>query len=269
MKKITFYTSLFAAGILLFSACKKESEMNAAYVSTTSETAAFFRVIHAAPYFRQTFNAPDSFNVYVNSNKANSPFLTYGSIFPQSATTGNGYIAVPPGLQQIKMSVNGFASANPDSTLLLNFTKVFNAGQYYTLFITDSIKLYPDASFVKDTLYKPLTGNVGIRFMHSVLNDTVGKTVDIYSYARNATIFANLKPKDVTSFSSFGFSVGVPDTFYVTRNAPTGTLLANRIVLAKVAFSPTNQRVYSLYYRGDGNLTTGTKARTLSSYLHQ
>jgi hypothetical protein len=268
MKKITFYTSLFAAGILLFTACKKESEMNAVFAPTTNDNAAFFRIIHAAPGFRQVFNAPDSFNVYINGNKITSPFLTYGSIFP-TATTGNGYIATPPGLQQIKMSVHGFASANPDSTLLINFTKVFTAGQYYTLFVTDVLKANPDASFVQDVFTKPLTGNVNLRFAHFVLNDTATKLVDVFSYARNATIFANIAPGTGTSFGSFGFNVAVADTFYITRPAAVGTPLANRIVLAKTAFSPTNQRTYTLYYRGDGNLTTGTKARTLTSYLHQ
>ena len=267
MKKIAFYTSFFAAGILVFSACKKQSDMVAPYDASTDATA-YFRVIHAAPNFRLFFNAPDSFNVYVNGNKMNSPFLTYGSIFP-GVSTNNGYIAVAPGLQQIKMSVHGFASATPDSTQLLNFTKVFTNGQYYTLFITDSIKFKPDVAFKLDAFTKPLTGNVGLRFIHGVLNDTTGKTVDIYSYARNTTVYTNIKPDSTTTFSSFGFNVGVADTFYVTRSAVAGTLLANRIVLAKLAFAPTNQRTYSLYFRGDVNLTTGTKARALLSYLHQ
>ncbi len=268
MKKITLYISLFLAAAITFVACRKDAtDWNAAYDASTDATA-YFRVVHASPFFRQQFNAPDSFNVYVNNIKVNSPFLTYGSIFP-GTSTGFGYIAVPPGLQQVRISVNGFASASPDSTQLINFTKVFTNGQYYTLFISDSLKFYPDAAFVPDVYTKPLNGNVNIRFMHGVLNDTAGKTVDIYSYARNATVFSNIKPGQVTAFNSLGFNVGVADTFYVTRNAPAGTLLANRIVLAKLAFAPTNQRTYSLYFRGDANLTTGTKARTLSSYLHQ
>lgn len=267
MKKITFYTCFFAAGILMFMACKKETKMNATYEAGNDQTA-YLRVIHASPNFRQQFNAPDSFNLYVNNIKMNAPFLTYGSIFP-ATTTGNGYVAVTPGLQQIKMSVHGFASASPDSTLIMNFTKTINAGEYFTLFVSDSLKTNPNASFVPDVFTKPLNGNAGIRFMHGVLNDTAGKTVDIYSYARNATVFTNLLPGQVTSIVSLGVNVGVADTFYVTRSAPTGTQLANRIVLAKLALAAANQRNYSLYYRGDGNLTTGTKARTLSVYLHQ
>ncbi len=267
MKKISFYTCFFAAGILLFTACKKETKMNATYESATDQTA-YLRVIHASPNFRQVFNAPDSFNVYVNNVKMNAPFLTYGSIFP-AATTGNGYVAVAPGQQQVKISVNGFASASPDSTQILTLSKTFGAGEYYTLFISDSLKSNPNASFVPDLFTKPLNGNAGIRFMHAVLNDTAGKSVDVYSYARNATVFTNLLPGQVSPIVSLGVNVGVADTFYVTRSAPAGTLLANRIVLAKLALAAANQRNYSLYFRGDANLTTGTRARTLSVYLHQ
>lgn len=267
MKKITLYTSLFImGGVLLFSACKKQADMVAPYDAATENTA-YLRVIHASPFFRQYFNAPDSFNVYVNGNKMNAPFLTYGSIFPQ-ATSTFGYVAVNPGLQQIKMSINGFASASPDSTQLINFTKVFDKGKYYTLFVTDSLKLNPDRGFLVDTLTQPVTGNVRVRFFHAVMNDTAGKTVDIFSYARNTTVFNGIQPGGVTSFNTLGFNVGVADTFYVTRSAASGTPLANRLVLAKLAFAPTNQRSYTLYYRGDANLTSTPKARTLSSYLH-
>jgi hypothetical protein len=92
--------------------------------------------------------------------------------------------------------------------------------------------------------------------------------VDIFSYARNNTVITNVPPGLVTPFFSLGFNAGVADTFYVTRPAVAGTPLANRIVLSKLAFGAANQRTYTLYYKGDANLTTGTKARTLSSYVH-
>jgi hypothetical protein len=268
MKKITLCISLFVAGTMAFMACQKEAKVNGAY--ETTDGSAFLRVVNAAPSFRQVFNLPDSFNVYVNGAKVSSPFLTYASTFPASGTNF-GYLAVPPGLQQIKLSVNGFSSTNYDSTLITNFTKVFQAGQYYTLLVTDSIKSPKDSSqmFLPDVYTKPLPGNVAIRFVHTVWNDTATKTVDLYSYARNNTVLTNYKPGQISGFTALGYNIGVADTFYVTRNAPAGTLLANRIVLAKLALGVTNQRVYTLYFRGDGNLTTGTKARSLASYLHQ
>lgn len=267
MKKITFYISLLAAGVIVFSACKKEAAKTADF--TTTEGSAFLRVVHAAPSFRKIFNLPDSFNVYVNGGKINSPFFTYGSIFPGTASN-SGYVAVPPGLQQVKLSVHGFASASSDSTLLTNFTKVFVKGEYYTLLVTDDIKSARDSSqiFIRDAQIKPTSGNAGLRFVNAVLNDTAGKSIEFFSYARNATLSSAMLPGGITSFSSFGYNAAVPDTIYVTRPAAAGTPIANRIVLAKGVFSPANQRLYTVYYRGDGNLTTGTKARGISAFVH-
>jgi hypothetical protein len=269
MKKINLYICLVVGTVLALSACKKEYNYLATY--ETSDGGAYLRVVDAAPGFRSVFSLPDSFNVYVNGAKINSPFLTYASVFPIS-TTQFGYAAVPTGVQQIKLSVHGFASVQPDSTKLINFTKVFLPGQYYTLLITDSIKSPRDSSqmFLPDAFSKPLPGNVALRFVHAVWNDTTGKTVDFFSYARNTTVGTiAVKPGYISNFSAYGFNIAVPDTFYVTRSAPAGTALANRIVLAKLAFAPTNQRAYTLYFRGDANLTTGTKARSLLSLIHQ
>ncbi|MCA6452429.1 MAG: DUF4397 domain-containing protein [Chitinophagaceae bacterium] len=261
MKKITLYTSLFAAGILMFSACKKQADKTANY-TLSDESTAYVRVVHAAPSFRQIFNAPDSFNVYVNDIKMNAPFLTYGAIFPSNASFG--YVAVQPGLNQFRVNIHGFASASPDSTRLINFTKVFQAGQYYTLLMTDSITSGRDSSqmFLPDAYTKPLNGYYGLRFVHAVWNDTTGKTIDIYSARRNANIFTSVKPGEIKTFNSFASNTQLSDTLYVRRSGTQITLSQ----LNGVSFA--NQRSYTLVYRGDGNLATGTKARALATFLH-
>ncbi|MBI2273748.1 MAG: DUF4397 domain-containing protein [Bacteroidetes bacterium] len=262
MKKITLYTSLFAAAIMLFSACKKEADKTANFVAS-DESTAYVRVIHAAPSFRNIFNAPDSFNVYVNDIKMNAPFLTFGSVFPAS-TTAFGYVAVQPGLNQFRVNIHGFASASPDSTRLINFSKVFQAGEYYTLLLTDSIKSQRDSSqmFLKDAYTKPLNGNYGLRFVHAVWNDTAGKTIDVFSARRNANIYTNIKPGQISTFNSLAANTQLSDTLYVRRS---GTLI-NLAQLNGVSFA--NQRSYTLFYRGNGDLATGTKARALATYLH-
>jgi len=260
MKKFSLYISLFTAGILLFSACQKETKTKADF--TTTEGNAFIRVVHVAPSFRQVFNAPDSFNIYVNGAKVNSPFLTYLSIFPSPF---NAYFAVQPGLQQIKVSVHGFASANPDSTLITSFTKLFTTGQYYTLLVTDSIKSPRDSSqmFLPDVYSKPSPGNYSLRFVHAVWNDTTGKNIDIFSARRNANIYNNIKPGQILPFITLPYNTQLNDTLYVRR---AGTLF-NLSILNNIGLS--NQRVYTLVYRGNGDLTTTNKARSLGAYLHQ
>ncbi|MBS1565631.1 MAG: hypothetical protein JST39_14675, partial [Bacteroidetes bacterium] len=129
--------------------------------------------------------------------------------------------------------------------------------------------------FVQDYWIQPAAGYINLRLMHAVLNDTVGKTVDLFSYAKNTTIFTGIKPGQTTAFSAVGYNYQTPDTFYVTRSGvPAATPLSSRLILAKLLFVPIStgavpQRTFTLYYKGDGNLTSGTKARSLASYINQ
>ena len=148
---------------------------------------------------------------------------------------------------------------------LINFTKVFLTGQYYTLLVTDSIKSLRDSSqmFLLDKYTTPTQGNYSLRFIHAVLNDTLGLNVDIFSTRRNGNIFSNIKPGTVSGFSTLPYNTQLNDTLFVRR---TGTL-NNLTSINNIGFS--NQRVYTLYYRGDANLTSSTKARLLTTYIHQ
>lgn len=259
MKKILSYSSLAAVAMIMFVACQKEAQIQAPF--TTTEDNAFVRVIHASPSFRQVFNAPDSFNIFVNDAKVNGPLITYAGLFPATGTNF-GYIAVPTGLQNIKLSVAGIV--NPDSIPLTLFSKVFTKGQYYSIIVTDNFKSANDSAkiILQDNYTKPNNGNYSIRFVHAVLNDTAGLNIDVFSARRNANIFNAIKPGQVVNFQTFPFNSQVSDTFYVRR---AGTLQN----LAATIASPGNQRVYTFIYRGNGDLITGTKARVLIPYLHQ
>ena len=283
MKRI--FVKLFLVFIFFVAAyaCKKTFIINTPY-QVVDSTKAYLKIIHASPFFRLSTGAQDTFNVYLGNIRLNNvPFLTYGGLFPNAvnpntSTITNTYMAVPAGLQQFHFSIPGVIKQ--DSVQLFAFTKNLNPGSFYTLLITDSILSKRDSSriFVQDVFTTPLPGNISLRFIHAVLNDTVGKKVDVFSYARNTTILTNIPPDSTTAFQSLGYNTGVVDTFYVTRSLapgqPSNTPLANRTILAKLPFS-TNltgaspQRVFTLYYKGNANLTTGTKARTLSSYINQ
>ncbi len=260
MKKILSYIILLTGGMMVFSACKKESNIKAEY--TNVEGSAFVRVIHASPFFRTVFNAPDSINVFVNNAKVNSGLITYAGLFPASGTNF-GYIAVQPGLVNVRLSVAGVV--NPDSIALTTFSKVITGGQYYSIIMTDNIKSARDSSkvFLQDVYNKPSNGNYSIRFVHAVLNDTVGKNIDIFSARRNANIYNNIAPGQIVNFTSFPYNSQVSDTFYVRR---AGTL-QNLAISNTVSYG--NQRAYTVVYRGNADLTSGTKARTLASFLHQ
>lgn len=252
MKKYIVYIGLFAAGITLFSACTKDTKLNATYQYTDGSS--YLRLIHAAPSFRQVFNLPDSFHVFINANKVNGTLLTYNTLFP-SATSGNAYVTVAAGSQPVKFSVAG--AVNPDSIQIVNFTGTFTAGDWYTMLITDSARIV-----LKDNYTKPATGNYSLRFINVVMNDTAGKAVDIFSVRANANVFTNIKPGTTPTALQNATYNTVNDTLYVRRAGTT----FNLAVLNNQAFS--DRSAYTLYYKGDGNLKTGTKARGLAVYAH-
>jgi len=282
MKKYSLYSIIIvAAAFMTISACKRDFIIKTGFI-TADSSLAYVKIVDAAPYFRQVTGAADSFNVFFNGAKVNSPFMTFNSLFPisvnSSGTAGNlitnSYLAIAPGQQTIKLSVAGVV--NPDSIAILSLTKTLVAGKMYSLIVTDSIKSTRDSSqiFVQDTWINPAPGYINVRLVHAVLNDTVGKTVDLYSYAKNATIFTGIKPGQATAFSALGYNIQTPDTFYITRSGPAAaTPLSGRAILAKLLFAPIStgavpQKTFTLYFKGDGNLTSGAKARSLASYIN-
>lgn len=271
MKKNILNIALVAiVAMACLSACTRDYSLISP-VSTTGGSA-YLRIIDAAPNFRSIFNMPDSFSVFVNGSKVTgytpggTYMMTYGSSFP-AITTLNGYVTVPAGSQAIKFSVSGVVNA--DSLPITSFKKTFAANQYYTLMITDSILSARDSSqiFVQDTYTEPTTGYYNLRFIHAVLNDTVGKNVDIWSTRNNRYIFSNVKPGAISSFAQYPFNALLTDTFFVRRTG--NSAIALDTLLNTSIFS--NQRTYTLYYKGDGNSnrSTNTKRRHLATYIHQ
>ncbi len=260
MKKIIIYSSLLITAITFFTACKKETQIVAAYSSV--ENKAFVRFIHSSPSFRQVFNAPDSFNIFINDAKVNASLLTYAGAFPASGTQ-YGYIAIPTGLQNIRLTVAG--RVTPDSIPLILFTKVFSQGQYYSIIVTDNIKSANDSSkiILPDSYTVPGNGNYSMRFVHAVLNDTAGLKIDVFSARRNANILNAISPGQIVNFQTLPFNSQITDTLTVRR---AGTLQSLATVNG-ITFG--NQRVYTIVYRGDGTLTAGTKARGLATFIHQ
>jgi hypothetical protein len=273
MKKNILYIIIVAISTMLIASCNRDGSYIATY-QTDNGNMSYLKIIHASPYFRNTFAKPDSFNIYINNNKVNSPFLTYGGVFP-STSSNYGYIGLTAGVQQIRLSVNGIN--NVDSLTIAQYTTAFGNSSYYTWVITDSINSTNTAAQIvtKDTLNPVLAGYYNLRFINAVYSDSaaplgasVSKNMDLFSYSRNAVLISNIAPSGVTKFYSLNTNIGVADTLYVTRNAATTVPLSSRVVLAKLAITPLN-RNYTLYYMGDATLASGTKAKKLLFMANQ
>jgi len=276
-KNILFIAIILATTMIGIFSCKRDYSLVA--TTKTTEGTSYLAIVQASPNFRNIFNMPDSFNVFINGQKISgfapgtaSPFVTYGTTFP-STNTGFGYIAIPSGPQQIKFSVSGVINA--DSIPITTFTKTFLPDHQYSFIITDSINSLRDSSqiFLDDVYnFPPTTGYYNLRFVNAVLNDTA--SVDLYSYARNGVIYSKVSPGGTTAFSQIGVNIQTSDTLYVTRSLATGvsstTPLSQRTILAKMAFGAGNQKSYTIYYKGDFSLpVSNKKGRSLSFYRHE
>ncbi len=271
MKKNILVIAIIVAAVLVeLSACNRDYTLKSP-VATTEGTS-FLRVIDISPNFRNTFGFSDSFNVIVNGAKISgytpggTYLMTFGSSFP-TVSTSFGYVSVPSGPQAIKLSLG--TAITPDSIAIIILNKNLLPNQSYTLLITDSLNSKRDSSqiFVPDTYTSPTAGYYNLRFIHAVLNDTAGLAIDVWSTRNNKNIFTNVKPGAVTSFTQYPYNSTLNDTLYV-RRAGSNTITLD--TLNAVSFS--NQRTYTLYYKGDAtaNLASTTlKRRHLATYVHQ
>lgn len=256
MKKNILIALIFACTAGLIWSCNKKLDL----VSPVSGTdgLAYLKIADYSTSFRQVVNGSDSFNVYVNGIKVNGTFLTYGSIFP---TVTNLYAGVPAGPQSIRITVNG--KVTPDSITLASFNKTLTAGNYYSFIITDSLLKGNEAKqiFIQDNFARTDTTHYTLRFIHAVLNDSLGQNVDVYSNRRAANIFSNVAPGTVTPFTTLPYTLA-NDTLIVRRPG----FLYPLATLTLVVFA--RERAYTLVYKGQPGTTTGTKARGLVIYTN-
>ena len=248
-KNISFLILLFACTTILVCSCSKQ--LDKIGTVTGPDGYAYIKIGQYSPSFRNIVNGRDSFNVYVNGNKINGSFFTFGSIFP---TASNLYAAVPTGNQLIRLTVNGVNTA--DSMTLAGFTKNLVAGTYYSFFLTDSLFSTDPTKqiFIQDNFARTDSLHYTVRLVHAIPND-FGGNIDVYSFRLGANMFSNISPTAATAFTAQPYSITL-DTLSV-RRAGTLTELArlNSVIFAR-------ERAYTLVYKGGPTLTSGTKARS-------
>ncbi len=251
----------FLIGGLAFSACEKNKEILATWdVAGANSEMAHLRIVHAAPNFRLVTGQADSIHVFVNNVKVNGARLTYGGLFP--AQTNNSYIGLKPGDVDLKISVGGVV--NIDSIPVTTLKVKLDKGNFYSLIITDSIMNGSRDSakmFMRDNFMLPNPGRVSLRLVHAMV-DTADRRVDVWSARRNNVLYSNVLPGAIFSFSNQPF-INIPDTLIV-RRAGTTTELGR---INNVTFA--DQRIYTLFLRGDVRLTSGAKARGITFYANR
>lgn len=260
MKNSISRLMLLACTAAMLWSCSKKIDLVAPVTAPTGF--AFIKIAQYSPNFRNVVGGRDSFNIYINGNKLNGGFFTYGSLFP---TATNLYAAVPvvtTGSQLIRLTVNGVNT--PDSISLFGFNKTLLAGNYYSFYLTDSlISLDPSKQlFVQDNFAVTDTLHYTIRFVHAITNDSLGKNVDVWSTRLASYIFTNVSPGSASSFISEPYNL-LSDTLIIRRSGnPFELCRLNTAILAR-------QRAYTLVYKGLPNTSAGTKGRSLAVFADQ
>ena len=258
-----FIFNLICIVSIIFINCSKN---NTNYIASFDNNinSSFIKLIHFSPNLT-TINVLDSINIKLDDNYLFANFITYGGIFPSLV---NSYFKVTPGMHQL--TILSKTKLKTD-TILKTITYNFEKDNYYSILINDNILKSNTTPIIKDGNITPILNlnMFKIRFIHSVLNDTVGKNVDVYSIKLKKNIFENIASSTISDFKELQFipSTITPyneiDTFIVRR-----TGLSNELARLVTNSSPAplqDYKTYTLIYRGNATGTTKSKGLFLYS----
>lgn len=211
----------------------------------------------------QLFNAVVESNrnyIYADGVPLNGAALALGSSFPSvgySALNGSlgSTFVLPAGLHSIQLKDTLAATTQAP----LTFAETFAPNTNYTLFAYDTITS-PKIKIVPTPIVIPSDYSVRVRFANFIYSPAPVPAIDIFSVKKNANVATGLQKTDVTDFVTFTGQVN--DTLIV-RSTGTTTALAQFN-----GFFPAFKRSYTFVFRGRYNATSGTAARTLSSFIN-
>lgn len=227
---------------LVLTACQKEFNLIAQEEKNPANKA-FVKFYNGIVNSNRTY-------VYADLVPLNGATIAYGTAHPSLSPS---YIALNAGLRSIAIRDTLF----PTAQYPIAFNAQLDAGAFYTIFAYDSLNS-PKQKLVKDNIEAFGDTTSRIRFANFPYSATAMPNIDIFSQKRQANVFTNIAPTAVTDF--IPFASGLNDTLYVR---PTGTTT----VLTQGTLLPTAKRSYTVIFRGSYNVTSGTAARTLSSFL--
>lgn len=237
--------------VTLLTACERTYELidennTWEYVDTTNK--AFIKFVHAyAPTTPAlTSGAGPTFQVYSNNQRLSGGAVAYNGTYP--APSG-AYTVVPSGTHNIMFILNrvtggNFAPVAGDT--VYQGTANLSAGQKYTAFFADSVQS-PGVFLVEDDWTISPQGYYKVRFANLIANPN--ERYDVYADSVQKMVATNIGYREISNF----IDVPVPvssESFSVFLAGTTTKLYT------LTGFSPTSQRVYTLYTRGRAGIST-------------
>ena len=236
--KIFFF---FAIVTTILFACKKDVEI---YLpeQTDLSSKAFVKV------YNSVINTSRNY-VYFDDVPVTGAGMAYGALFPSVSH----YSAIDAGNRAVVIKDTLKTSAQKP----ISFNAAFDAGANYTIFTYDTVTNTKYLT-IKDNIEEPADTTSRLRLANLIFSTATVPNIDIYSVKQKANIFTNVGTAQVTDFITY--SSGLPDTLFVRATGTTTNLAQLN------ALTPTQKRSYTIVFRGRYANTTGTMARTLSSF---
>ncbi len=242
-KQLIFLCGMVAIVCVVALSCKKKTAKDVAIEPTTFNDRAFVQV------YNGILNAARNY-VYVDGTPVNGASIAYNGTFP--ATPANFSV------------LNGYRNFLVKDTLgtstqvPLSFAENLLAGNYYTIFLYDSLTT-PKQAIVTNNITIPSDTTARVRFANFIFSRVGINNVDVYSLKQNANIFTNVPVTTVTNYIPIASALN--DTLSVL-DAGTPNVLATLN-----GFNPIQKRSYTLVFRGRYQ-TTGTTgvARLLTAF---
>lgn len=249
---------LFLLTLVVFlTACKKTTKLldaNNKWVYVDSAKNGFVKFVHAYSSVTPALsaNAGPSVQIYDNNIRLSGNALAYNGTIPAPAGT---HAIVPAGSHNFLFIMNRISGGNfapVAGDTVFKASVAIDAGKYYTSFLVDSSQ-NPGVLTVQDKWTVPNPGKYKIRFANLVPNPS--DRYDVYADTVGTMIATNIGYRQLSDF----IEVLLPNSTENFSVRKTGT---TTVVYTMGSFSPTSQRVYTLYIRGRAGTTGRTPGLT-------
>jgi hypothetical protein len=231
------------ASMIMLAACEKEYKSILTEETNLGNTA-FVKFHNAIINSNRTY-------IYSDMVPLNGATIAYGGLFPSLSPS---YTALAAGTRAIAIR----DTLAPSTQYPISFNAPMTAGTFYTIFAYDSLNA-PQYKVIQDNIQVFNDTAARVRFANFPFSTTAMPNVDIFSQKQQANIFTNISTAAVTDFISF--RANISDTLYVRPTGTTNNLTQLNGLVA------TAKRNYTVIFRGSYRSTTGTAARTLTSFL--
>jgi len=248
--------------ILMLAGCFKRDDATNIQVSVATGMA-YLKFVNVYTALNPSGASPatgPSVNIYVNNNKINATAVSYAGLFPAAPA----YAGVTPGLAtNIKVVLSRVGPQLPGDTIISkNYDLPVNS--YSSIFLVDSLPyatpLNPNVLFIPESISNAPIGYFRARFINMIPSTD---TLEVFSKVLQTVIFSG------TLYKNGSNQVELPvmaksDTLQLRKVSAPLTVLAELR-----AFVPTSARVYTVYCNGLITSSSGSRARTLTSFTNR